>query len=51
MSLIKSKENASDASDRDPMAVVLMRFITHSDVALSRASDRKPTAQLNDNDS
>ena len=31
-------ENTSEALDRDPIATVLMRFITHIDVALSRAS-------------
>ena len=33
-------ENTSDVSDRDPTSGVLMRFITQSDAASSRASDR-----------
>ena len=41
---IKSTENASDASDRDPTAGVSMRFIMQSDVASSQASDRDPIA-------
>ena len=41
---IKSIENTSDASDRDPTVGVSMRFITRGNVASSRASDRDPTA-------
>ena len=44
MALIKSTKNASEAFDHDPMVFVSMRFITHGDVASSRASDRDPTA-------
>ena len=40
---IKSRKNASDASDRDPTASVSRHFITSGDVALSRAFDRDPT--------
>ena len=42
--LIKSSENASDASDRDPMACVSEMFYNACDVASSKASDRDPTA-------
>ena len=41
---IKSTENPYDASDRNPTAGISMSFITHGDVASSRASDRDPTA-------
>ena len=40
---IKSRRNAFDAFDRDPMTSVSKRFITRVDVASSRASDRDPT--------
>ena len=35
---IKTHGNASGASDRDPTTSVLMRFITHIDVASSECS-------------
>ena len=41
---IKSIENASDASNRDPTSGVSMRFITHSDVDSFRVSDHDPMA-------
>ena len=41
---IKSRKNASDASDRDLTTGISRCFITRGDVALSRASDRDPTA-------
>ena len=41
---IKSTENASRASDRDPMACVSDAFYNACDVASSEASDRDPTA-------
>ena len=46
MALIKSSENASDTFDRDPTIGVSMRFITHIDVASSRAFDRDPMATI-----
>ena len=41
---IKSRRNAFDAFDRDPMAIVSKSFVSSVDVASSQASDRDPTA-------
>ena len=40
---IKMHRNASEMSDRDPMAMDSRRFITHRHVASSRASIGDPT--------
>ena len=44
MALIKSTENTSDASDRNPTTCVSEAFYNACDVASSEASDCDPTA-------
>ena len=44
MALIKSSENASDASDRDPTAGVFDAFLNARDAASSQVSGRDLTA-------